>query len=200
MDRRASLSLALLPFIAACAVSPTAPPAPLDQEPMRWSGRFSASYPEPQAEGGRGRASGRFSVERRADGSVVLELASPIGQLIARARAGRDGAELQDSRGKVHRAIDDESLTEALFGWRIPVRALPDWLGAQTTGEISTGSRGPARTGSPSNSAAGPAGQWVVQVVRADAGRARVLELAFPAGEANPARRLSLRLVIDAAS
>jgi len=139
-------------------------------------------------------------VERGADGSVLLELASPIGQLIARARASRDGAELQDSRGKVHRAIDDESLTEALFGWRIPVRALPDWLGAQTTGEIGTVSSGAGRPSTSTNSAAGPAKRWAVQVVRADAGRARVLELAFPAGEADPARRLNLRLVIDAAS
>jgi outer membrane biogenesis lipoprotein LolB len=199
MDRRASLSLALLPFVAACAVSPPTPPAAPPQDPSRWRGRFSASYPQAQAEGGLGRASGRFSLERGADGSVLLELANPIGQLIARARAGRDGAELQDSRGEVHRATDDESLTQALFGWRIPVRALPDWLSARTTGELSTGAADPARSGSPS-SRGGEAGRWTVRVVRAEAGRAQVLELAFPAGEADPARRLSLRLVIDAAS
>lgn len=183
--RRASLALALLPLLAACALTPPVPPAAPAAKPTRWRGRFSASYPEPRSEGGRGRASGRFSLEQSNEGDVLLELANPIGQLIARARSGRDGAELIDARGALHRAIDDESLTETLFGWRIPVRALPLWLSAAGT----AGATGPMAVDSP----------WSVRTVPSETGRAPILELSFPASEPDPARRLHLRLIIDSA-
>jgi outer membrane biogenesis lipoprotein LolB len=128
----------------------------------------------------------------------MLELSTPLGQLIARARVGANYAELQDSRGDVHHAASDELLTERLFGWRIPVRALPGWLDPpqeQATARVG-GEAPPQRV--PVDSSAGEG--WSIQYPSPLAGRPKILELGFPAREQDALRQLRLRLVIESAS
>jgi outer membrane biogenesis lipoprotein LolB len=195
LSRRA-LFLAAAAALAGCAVAPQAPP-PAGTRPRLWSGRFSATYPDAQTQDGRGRASGRFRLERLPGDELMLELSSPLGQVIARARVGSDYAELQDARGEVHRAASDELLTERLFGWRIPVRALPAWLDPQDPPKARLGDNRSAAAGEP---AAAGRNAWSVQYPPAQEGRPKVLELGFPAEERNAARQLRLRLAIDSAN
>lgn len=182
-------------LLAGCASPPPAPVA-ADREAQVWTGRFAASFPDAQSTSGQGRASGRFRIENLPDGIILLELSSPLGQLIARARVGPDRAELEDARGELHRADSDERLTEALFGWPIPVRALPQWL----NGRIDRANDADAR--SPPEAKAGQAQlsrDWLVRRTGGTPGRPRMLELSFPGAEQDPRRRLNLRLVIDSA-
>jgi outer membrane biogenesis lipoprotein LolB len=197
MNPRRALLIAAAAVLTGCAVT---------QQPLRapgaraslWTGRFSATYPDPQATDGRGRASGRFRLERQPDEELMLELSTPLGQLIARARVGATRAELQDARGALHHAASDELLTERLFGWRIPVRALPGWLDPpEEQIESQAGTARPAAS-DPADPSTGQG--WSIQYPGLQAGRPKILELGFPAREQDAARQLRLRLVIDSAN
>jgi outer membrane biogenesis lipoprotein LolB len=192
---RRALLIASAAIFAGCA-TPGRDPQPIaGGSPKRlWSGRFAATYPDAQAQGGRSRASGRFKLERQSDGQILLELASPLGQLIARGRVGRDHAELEDARGTVHRAASDQLLTESLFGWRIPVRALPDWLEppAGPSQGVSAAGAGPAGLQGEAQLSQG----WSIRRALSPSGQLRSLDLTYPAGEV---QGLRLQLVIDSA-
>lgn len=194
MTARRALLVAAAAALTGCAVTPP-PRPPADARARLWSGRFSATYPDPQATDGRGRASGRFRLERLPDEHLILELSSPLGQLIARARVSANHAELQDARGALHHAASDESLTERLFGWRIPVRALPGWLDPpQQRLKAPTGE---ARAVSAESADPWIDQGWSIQYPGPQPGRPKTLELGFPAREQDVSRQLRLRLVID---
>jgi len=181
-------------LLASCATpdprAPRDPPSP-GAAPGFWSGRFAAVYTVPGAQAEEQSAAGRFRLETGQD-EIRLELIAPTGQTIAQARVDSRGAQLTDNRGKVYEAASAEALTEQLFGWRIPVQALPRWLQGQVESPAAMVD-GRLREGTDSG--------WSVRI---DAWRTqalvRSLELQWPSTGRVADRRMRLRLIVDEAS
>ncbi len=188
-----AVSIGTACLLGACASlqPPEPPPAAPGVELTRWSGRFSATYAQPGETDGENRASGRFRLERLAS-HTVLELSGPLGQTIASAQVDDRGARLTDSNGRTYQAASAEALTERLFGWRVPVLALPGWLQGRIRTPVDA-EAGKVWTGTDSG--------WSIRIESwIDTGRARVLELVWPIAGTPSDRRLRLRLVVDTAS
>ncbi len=132
-------SAVLVLALAACASTP--PDTPVAAGVERWSGRFSATVnydpaalrpqspeggPPPSVE----RLAGRFLLSNAA-GTSELELATPLGQTLARARADASGATATTSDGRSYSADSAEALTEQVFRIRLPVGRLARWLGGR---------------------------------------------------------------------
>lgn len=133
---------------ATAAVDTRAVPRPLPAGTVtapiparRWSGRFSADH-EDAGTGVREAAAGRFLLERDAGGTLVLELVSPLGQTVVRARTGPAGSVATLADGRVVEAPDPETLTETVLGWRLPLARLDAWLDGQARGQVDTDDRG----------------------------------------------------------
>lgn len=189
----AALAAALALALSGCATPSSAPsPAVPDGPPNLWTGRFAAtvSDADPAGNGTREeRSSGRFSL--RVEGArTQLELSSPLGQTMAQVWLDGGHATLLAADGKSWQAPSAEALTEQVFGWRVPLGNLPDWL----EGRIAEPTE---RDGT--RAVAGREHGWSVRVDAHDAGRPRRLALDWPADAATGQRRLSLRLVIDSA-
>lgn len=189
----AAFAAALAFALAGCATPPSTPePTARDGPPNLWTGRFAAtvSDADPAGNGTREeRSSGRFSL--RVEGpSTELELSSPLGQTIAQVRLDDGRATLLAADGKSWQAPSAEALTEQVFGWRVPLANLPDWL----EGRIAEPTE---RDGS--RVVAGLDHGWSVRIDASEAGRPRRLALDWPAGGGAGERRLSLRLVVDSA-
>ena len=145
----------------------------------RWTGRFAASWTEAASSPRTGSASGRFGLTEAGD-RVALEVFSPFGQTVARAQAGPQGATLEAADGQRHEAESPEALTEAVLGWRIPVRQLPDWLGCTHPDRIVDAG-------------------WLVSVEAREDGRPSRLTLRWPAEYVQTAPRdVTIRLILDA--
>ncbi len=116
--------LACLVTLGACAGL-----TPLPQEGSSWSGRLGwsvAATPQQPAQ----QASAGFELRGSAR-QGWLELTSPVGTLIARARWAAESAELETPAGKT-RHTDLASLSRAAFGEQeLPLAALFDWLRGQ---------------------------------------------------------------------
>jgi outer membrane lipoprotein LolB len=56
-----------------------------------------------------------------------IALFSPLGGQVARILKNADGVTLTDANGRIQTAIDVESLTQNLLGWRLPLQGLADW-------------------------------------------------------------------------
>ena len=139
-DRRTALVwLAGLPLVVAGCATPTAPPGAVStaSETTRWAGRFAVTLTEAGADLREESASGRFLLES-AGGATLLELRSPLGQTMASATLNAGGAELVTSEGKRYQADSAEQLTERVFGWRMPLGNLPDWLRGRLVQPIET--------------------------------------------------------------
>lgn len=193
--RQWAIALAASTLLAACAT----PDLPVQRastgprpSPSQWTGRFSAVYTLPGVPGDEQSAAGRFHLQVQA-GHVQFELSTPTGQTIARASVDENGARLFDNQGKLYRAASAEALTEQLFGWRIPIMALPQWL----QGRI-------AEPDDPREGArvlAGTESGWRIRIDSwLDEGLVRIMELNWPAPGAPAERRMRLRLVVDSAS
>lgn len=157
MPRRVAAGLPLCVALAlgACAHAPSLPAAddaaPFAAAPpasgstttiaRRWSGRFSADH-ENAGTGQREAAAGRFLLERDAAGTLVLELVSPLGQTVVRARTGPSGSVATLADGRVVEAPDPETLTETVLGWRLPLARLDAWLDGQARGRVETDAGG----------------------------------------------------------
>ena len=131
----AAALLALLVLLAGCAAPPRVQPPPgcaLD-----YSGRLAV------VEQGAGARNLYGSFELRLDGdSGWLEIGSPLGQMLARARWSAASASVDDGhRRRVYPTFED--MTEASVGLRLPRAALQDWV------------RGRAAAGWPSRELAG---------------------------------------------
>jgi outer membrane lipoprotein LolB len=120
-----------------------------------------------------------------------LDLASPLGQTVARLVGDPRGVELQTADGRVETAADWTTLTSRGLGWALPVEGLAFWI------------QGAPRKGAPFTAEAGDGG--VPGVLRQDGWT--IVYQAFTkdtAGESRPARMtldypgVELRLVIDA--
>jgi len=175
-------------LVAGCA-TPVAPPesAPTGGAPNFWSGRFAVTYSEGGYQPREERSSGRFSL--RADGERrELELSSPLGQTLAQVTLDAGEAVLVASDGRKYSAASAETLTEQVFGWRVPIGDLPRWLAGRVAQPTQ---RADGRI------VAGVDSGWSVRFEAFDGQRPRQLSLAWPADGGDGARRLELRLVVD---
>lgn len=186
----AALAAGLAILLSGCATPPAAPgTAVADGPPNLWSGRFAATVTEAGPDGREERSSGSFSL--RVDGArTQLELYSLMGQTLAQVSLDDGQATLVASDGKAWQAASAEALTEEVFGWRVPLGSLPDWL----EGRIAEPTEHDG-----ARIVAGLERGWAIRIDAHDAGRPRRLALDWPAGARVGERRLSLRLVVDSA-
>lgn len=129
---RVALAAAVLVVSGCASVSPPPPPPPapaVAQVPLeRLSGRFAMTDTEVVPEERRSGASGLFVVERNARG-LMLELSSPLGQVIARASHPPGGpAELVTQNGQRLTGDSLDEVFQQAIGIRVPAERLPDWL------------------------------------------------------------------------
>jgi len=193
IDRRTALAwIAGLPLIVAGCATPTAPPgAALSAfETTRWAGRFAVTLTEAGADLREESASGRFLLES-AGGATLLELLSPLGQTMASAKMNAGGAELVTSEGKRYQADSAEQLTERVFGWRMPLGSLPDWLRGRLSDPSETDQGRPL---------AGVEHGWAVRLENWRPTGPGRLTLDWPARPGAGLRKVNLRLVVDEAS
>jgi len=173
-------------LIAGCASLP-----PLELQPQLYTGRFAASISRGDA---REAISGRFTFSTGPTRSV-LDLASPLGNTLARVDASADGATLTAPQGDGSLATwhgpSADALAESVLGYALPVAGLPDWL------------QGRAAPGRPALSMpeAGPAARieqdgWVIAIEErfGDNGAPRRLTL----DRTDSTGKLKLRLALDA--
>jgi outer membrane lipoprotein LolB len=85
-------------------------------------------------------AAGRLSVRHGTDALTAnfrwhheaahddLDLASPLGQTIARLSGGHDGVELRTADGRIATASDWAALTAGSLDWSLPVDGLAFWI------------------------------------------------------------------------
>ena len=154
-------------------------------------GRFSASF---TMDGRTNNSSGRFSLKLYADG-LTLDLASPLGNTLARIETGPDGARLSyagpDGDMRSMQGTNAEELSFEALGWRVPVSGLRYWI---------RGEPDPSRSSTSLPPAGFEQAHWVVRVqerFEAD-GSPRLLNFERSATVDAPA--ISLRLVLEAPS
>lgn len=132
--RGAWLAAAIAVFAAGCSSMPADAPRPptlsgsTPGDVQHLSGRFSMTDSERVPEERHSGASGLYLVERGIEG-LTIELSSPTGQTLARARQ-RPGqpAELVTQNGdRLTGATLDEVFYRAI-GIEVPASRLPDWL------------------------------------------------------------------------
>lgn len=119
---RMACLLTLVMLAAGCA---TLAGTPVDDTALDFElqGRIALRY---GTEGGNARITWRHAAL-----SDDLMVTNPIGQGIARITRQRDEVMLVTADGKEHRALDAESLTQSVLGWRLPLAGLPDWVRAR---------------------------------------------------------------------
>lgn len=191
--RRTALAwIAGLPLIVAGCATPTVPPgaAVSPSETTRWAGRFAVTLTEAGADLREESASGRFLLES-AGGATLLELRSPLGQTMASATLNAGGAELVTSDGKRYQADSAEQLTERVFGWRMPLGNLPDWLRGRLAQPIETDRGRPL---------AGVEHGWAVRLENWRPTGPSRLTLDWPARPGAGLRKVNLKLVVDEVS
>ncbi|MCL4774884.1 MAG: outer membrane lipoprotein LolB [Burkholderiaceae bacterium] len=184
----AALAGAAVLALAGCA-TPGAPGAASGAAgpPNFWAGRFAATVTEAGHDARQDRSSGHFAL--RIDGArTELELSSPLGQAIAQLQIDGERATLVAADGKTWEAPSAETLTEQVFGWRVPLADLPAWL----EGRIAEPTEHDG-----ARVIAGREHGWSVRIEAGEAGQPRRLALDWPAETRAGERRLSLRLVID---
>lgn len=172
------LALVLVLALAGCATPAAIAPAPASgtaAEVHGWYGRFSATSVVPGDATREERFSGRFLL-RRVSGESVIEISSVLGQTMAVARSGPHGARLETADGKVFTAPSADELLERVFGWRIPVALLPDWLEGRLGAD---------------------AGGWLVQIEELRDQLPRRLALRWPEPPSAGQPNLALLLIVD---
>lgn len=65
---------------------------------------------------------------RHSTNSDVLDIYSPLGQLVAHIEREQAQVSLVDQQGIRHQAATISSLTEELLGWRLPLAGLSQWV------------------------------------------------------------------------
>jgi outer membrane lipoprotein LolB len=123
---RTALACALL-ALAGCGT--LAPPPGADttrrfHDNIQVSGRLSVRYLQ---DGKQQSVQGKFSWQQAAD-RTDIELASPLGQTLARIRLVPGSATLEQSGKQTAEAADASMLTRTLLGWSLPVEGLRYWL------------------------------------------------------------------------
>jgi outer membrane lipoprotein LolB len=139
---------AALPFLALVVAGGCASLAPVEPAPQVYTGRFSASI-ERGSE--REAISGRFTLAASAQ-RITLDLASPLGNTLARVASDAGGATLTSPRADGTLATwqgdSADALAESVLGYRLPVTGLADWIAGRATPGRPAGvspERGPAQ-------------------------------------------------------
>ncbi len=149
---RRFLNNLVITIFSFAAVAGCASLEPLNKEPSnsksaqaleRWQGRFNAIIEGNDAGNPSGikreSLTGRFeltvaqSATNAAPTNTMLELSSPLGQLMARLTIGPNTARLETADRGDFSAPDMDSLTDRILGWRIPVQYLSAWLQGKKT-------------------------------------------------------------------
>ena len=186
--RRAPLALLVLVLAGGCATF-----APIEPAQQVYTGRFSASVSRDDR---REALSGRFTLAASPD-RITLDLASPLGNTLARveAAAGRATLTAPQADGTLATWQGDsaDALAESVLGYPLPVSGLAHWI---------AGRPAPGRAASVSPQA-GPAQRieqdgWVIGIDErfADNGAPRRLSFDRDAGQRS-APAVRLRLVLD---
>lgn len=129
MRRRAFVALSLLVLAGCAAVPPEElPPRPPRDEltAFRLEGRIGVRN------GGESFSANLLWQHQSAFDEIILN--SPLGQGIARLAADADGAVLETADRKRVQAADLATLSEQVFGFRLPVDALPHWIVGRPAG------------------------------------------------------------------
>jgi outer membrane lipoprotein LolB len=119
LGRATALGLAAVLLSACASLKPETPPA-VDEQGLRLSGRLSVQVQ------GRGGDSASFEL-LGSPAAGRLELSTPLGSLVARARWSPAEVLLQ-TPGEERRYEDLDALTREMLGETVPVAALFDWL------------------------------------------------------------------------
>jgi len=120
------LLVVLAGLLAACAQlpgfspSPAAPVLPAPPSAFRLEGRVSLKANEESFSGG--------MTWRHAALQQELLLRTPLGQGVAELRGDAQGVELRDSEGRLHRAVDAETLVRQALGVTLPLDGLAWWV------------------------------------------------------------------------
>ena len=189
--RHATLVLLALLFGSGCTTF-----APIEPAAQFHTGRFSASVSRGEQ---REAVSGRFSLAVSAD-RTTLDLASPLGNTLARIEAVAAGATLTapqaDGTLATWKGDSPDALAEAVLGYRLPVSGLADWIAGRAVAGHA------ARVFPPT----GPAQRieqdgWAIGIEERFAGNGAPRRLSFDRdGEGPAAPSVRLRLVLDDAS
>ena len=185
--RAAALAVAVALALAGCAAPRTTPLA-TGEDARAWTGRFAATWTlagDPPREE---RASGRFEL-RAAGDTTEMDISSPFGQTLARARARPGLATIETADGRTHQAANPQLLTEEFLGWRVPIERLRDWL---------AGDFGQARSADGPGELRAVDSGWQILAQRWQDGRPLQLVLKWPF-ETVPGscRRVEIRLAVD---
>ncbi|MEP6996300.1 MAG: lipoprotein insertase outer membrane protein LolB [Betaproteobacteria bacterium] len=117
----AAVGAALLAACAPALIEHPAPPSPVAaRAAFELTGRLSVRH------GGDALAASFHWTH--GGGRDELDLASPLGQTIARLSGDASGVRLQTSDGRVAIASDWSSLTTRALGWPLPVEGLAFWI------------------------------------------------------------------------
>jgi len=126
--RRGMLALLAATLGAGCSTF-----APIEPAPLVRTGRFSASIGLGEQ---REAVSGRFSLAA-SPARTTLDLASPLGNTLARVEASAGGATLTAARADgtlaTWRGASADALAESVLGYRLPVSGLADWIAGRAT-------------------------------------------------------------------
>jgi len=170
--------------------------APAEQPQQVYTGRFAASI---QRGTQRDAVSGRFSLAMYPD-RTTLDLASPVGNTVARIETGADGATLtapkEDGTLATWHGRDAGELAEATLGFGLPVDGLADWIaGRPVAGRPAQSTPDDGRPQRIEQDG------WIITIEErfADTGLPRRLSLDRGIG-AGSGTSLGLRLVLDPAS
>ena len=123
-------ALALSILVGGCSSLP-----PADPKMTTYTGRFSATIRQGD---GQEAVSGRFTLAT-GSGRTVLDLASPLGNTLARIEADSGGATLTAPRSDgalaTWQGTSADALAESVLGYRLPVSGLPDWIAGRAAAD-----------------------------------------------------------------
>ncbi|SHH04545.1 lipoprotein insertase outer membrane protein LolB [Pollutimonas bauzanensis] len=172
-------------LLAACATPPRidkgAPGQAFDR-----SGRFAVSVN--YADGRRDAVQGGFAWHDTGR-ALMLDLANPLGNTLARVQVEPGLATLTRSNGSIEQAEHPDTLVELALGSPIPVGGLRDWLQGRT-GKGSVAGLEKNGGGQPASFSQDG---WRVQLSRYDAQGPTLLQL----NRSDANRAISVRLVVD---
>lgn len=187
------LPLVFAALLSACAAPARLPDVPVAayQEKIELNGRLSINYIR---DGSPESLSGRFNWVQ-AGQQVVVSLASPLGQTIAKITVAPGHATLEQNGEPARTAPDIDALTSETLGWRMPVSGLREWL--QGYGTAQDGNRFVA---SPSNSEVVTSDGWRLRYLTwhddgAGTVRPKRIDVSRPASPTLGA--MEIRIVID---